>query len=168
MRFKGYTLHHNPESLKITETKDVKEFNIPYTENIIQNLGKKARVVMGEGILYGNKCLSQYKELVNLYSSPGSGALSLPGFSSFMACFTSLSVISQPKDNFLKYSFTFVEDIEAGSRTNDTSKNTYNPENETLWDISYKLSIPIEILVRLNPLIKRPDTPLAGNEVVIK
>lgn len=166
MRFKGYTMHHNPESLKITEAKDVKEFVTPYTTNSIQDLGRKARVVTGEGVLYGNKFLTEYKELVKLYSLSGSGALSLPGFSPFMADFTSLSVTSQPQDNYLKYRFTFVEDIEAGFNINDTSKNIYEPDNETLWDISYKLNLPIENLLILNPKIKRPDIALTENVVI--
>lgn len=168
MRFKGHALHHNPENLKISEAKEVKEFTVPYNFNTIQNLGQKARVVTGDGVLYGNKFLEQYKELVELYSSPNSGALSLPGFSPFMASFTSLTVTSQPQDNFLKYKFTFVEDVEAANQINDTSKNTYNPQTETLWDISYKLGIPVEKLIKLNPGIKRPDIDLTGEKVVIK
>lgn len=169
MRYKGYTFHHNPATLNVTHNRNLKEKQIPFYLSVLQDYGRCAMVVTGQGELYGEDCFEQYQRLFALYSQKNSGALSVPGINPFMANFTYLAMISEPEDNLIKYKFTFTEDMQASFPVNSTDSNIHiSEQGESLWDISFKYSIPVETLIELNNFIKRPDALEAGSRVTLR
>ena len=165
MRFMGVEWKHNPIEISFECDKAVKEFSAPGKMFYIQNMGRKNMKISGKGILYGEDCLEQFKRLFELFRRNHSGVLVIDKMEPIFAVFESIKVIGEPKPDMLTYSFVFKETME--NKRNEKPKTHIAGENENLWDISYKYSVPIDELVRLNPFVKRPDEPVSGAEVAL-
>ncbi|MGN1138173.1 MAG: LysM peptidoglycan-binding domain-containing protein [Ruminococcus sp.] len=166
MRYKGYSFKHNPENLKVTKENNIQQQIIPKGNNVIQDMGTKARVVTGTGKLFGDDCLSQYYELVDIQKQGDSGVLSLPDTMPFYAYFKKIELVCEPTDKLVTYSFEFVEDT-AKSDTVSNQSFHYVSDGETLWDISYMYNVSVEQLVSLNPQVKRIDELVKGGKIRI-
>lgn len=156
MRYKGYVWSHNPKTLKITTMQNLSEQSVMQGRARIQDFGLKSRVITGSGNLYGEDCLEQYGELIKLHNQGGSGILSLPDTPPFYAYFKSVELACDPTPKLITYNFEFVEDL-WGKKENPGSFYHTVGDGETLWDISYMYSVPVETLVDLNPQIMRLD-----------
>ncbi len=157
MRFCGYSLHHNPAVLKIENTGNIRELSSPCCEPDSMHLGNRLRRISGEGELYGEDCIAQFRELYGLFERGERGVLVLPRMPALYAYLRELKMIAEPQENVLGYRFTF---LEAQSPGRDNSiVDTYDTiaAGESLWDIGYRYGVPLETLVRLNPQIKYID-----------
>lgn len=165
MRFKGVEWHHNPREIAFSCEKKVNRLHAPFDKEYIQETGKKNMIIKGEGELYGADCGEQFRALLKLFKSGGSGVLSIPALGTLHAVFEGLSVKGIPKPDVLRYSFVFRELSEAEKR--DITEAYNAAEGETLWDVSYRFGIVIDRLIALNPWVKRPDNDLSGKEVAL-
>lgn len=166
MRYKNFTWHHNPKTLKIKNSKKTINLSYPYSYTEAEEMFNEKAVIEGEGELFGENCIEQFNNLCRLFSSKNKGILSIGGIPSFEAYFTKLELLCEPKNNILSYSFQFTECSSKEKR--DTGTNYYIAQSEeTLWDISYKCNISIETLAKLNPGYKRPDSVKEGDRVVL-
>ena len=162
MKFKGYSWHHNPREIVFENTKQLNETLAPFDKSVVQNTGRHNMRISGEGELFGDDCIEQFKELLALFREGGSGVLSIENVKPFHAVFESLTLIGKPKPDVLTYRFLFREVMSEA----DNVPHTYTPgENENLWDVSYRFGIGIDALMALNPQVKRPDI-LTEGEVV--
>ena len=165
MRFKGVEWHHNPREITFTFDKTVTETPSPFGKAAVQNLGRKNRLIQGEGELYGADCTRQFRRLLELFKSGGSGVLAIPKLGTVHAVFERLTLKGMPKSDVLTYGFLFREVMEREKQDKRTVC-TAQP-GDTLWEISYRYGVGIDALVALNPQIKRPDEPLDGKEVAL-
>lgn len=166
MRYKNFTWHHNPKTLKIKNSKRTVSLSYPYCYRSTEEMFRENTVIEGEGELFGEDCIEQFNSLCRLYSSKNKGILSIGGIPSFEAYFTRLELLCEPKNNILTYSFQFSECSSKEKR--DTQINYYIAEKgDTLWDVSYKCNVPIETLAKLNLKYKRPDSVQEGDRVII-
>lgn len=153
MSFDGLRLRYNPAVLRISDEANVKEYNIPGCQPTADNLGRRAKIIRGEGELCGKSCMEQYRALEAKYSECRTGLLCLPRMQPLYACLTELSITAQPQDNILQYGFTFTE---TGTVQRPRPHKEYyltKNEDESLWDISFDSGKAVEELVRLNPHI---------------
>ena len=164
MRFNGYGWQHNPRSLKFLSEKNKTELLPPFCTSDVRTFGEKPYRIEGEGELFGEDCIEQYIRLKMMFSQAGEGLLSIEGLGSFYVTFVSLEMLAQPKDNLLSYSFAFLEKNREKNEITESIYYTANGE-ETLWDIAYRYSRPIEELVRLNPGLRYPDELIQGERV---
>ena len=166
MRFKSHTWNYNPEKIKILSQKEVVESIVPLSDNITQSLGRNARVVTGEGCIYGENCFEEFYSMWDVFRDNTPGVLSLPEFAVMNACFTSLSIIGEATDSLIKYNFTFTEVMDT---SRDKSPETVHIalEGESLWDIGYQYNISVEQLLELNTELKHPFDVSVGQEVSI-
>jgi len=166
IRYRGVELHHNPKSIQIEENKSYSEYFFANAPGAVQESGKRARVVSGEGEFFGENCLAQYHAVLELFTSREGGLLSVSGYAPFYARFVSFTLTQPPLENFLSYRFVFVEDMSQMPQGTKVNQQTHTvTENQTLWDIAYQYGIPIESLLTNNPWISRPDALTAGQEV---
>lgn len=168
MRFCGYTFPHNPEKVKHTQEKNISEHTVPFSENIIQDLGKRPMIISGEGEFYGESCFTQYENLLWLYNKKKTGILSMPRYEPIMANFAALTLTCEPKDNLIAYRFTFTEDVVHRAKENSTRINEHVvKEGETLWHISNIYNVPVNKLMANNRFIFSPNEVPVGSKVKI-
>lgn len=108
MQFRTFVWPNNPEKLKITfhQETEVEPHNGQWTVN---NIARMARVFSGEGVFYGPNAYTSFSALAQMFYAGVSGTLTLPNFSSANALLTDLSVTQEPAENFLRYTFSFLE-----------------------------------------------------------
>lgn len=167
LRFMGYTLHHNPHTLQITNTANVSQYNIPQSLAITQNTGNSPIVVKGDGVFYGDNAFEQYMKLKSLGEKCKAGVLSVSDLNPFFAYLSQLKLNCTPLDDYVEYSFTFIQAPNHAYKENSTAPTQYTVENEDLWDISYRLGISIETLIALNPQLKNTTDIKEGDVITI-
>lgn len=170
MSYKNYIFTHNPEQIVIEEEKNIKEFILPFYGNVLQNCGRKKRIVSGKGELFGENPIAQFQELRNVYESQGTGYLKLPNIPAFLAIFRSLKMTGQGNENIITYSFEFWEQITNESTAIEENEGLEHTvlDGETLWSISSRYDTSVSALLAANEDIKRPDELTAGQKVKIK
>lgn len=151
IRFKNYEFEHNPETLLITSQKNIAKQNVLNSKTVVRETGDNSRIVTGEGNIYGEDCVYKFVKLFSLKEESGSGILSLPGIKPFYAFFESLEYSADPTPELISYKFVFREDCSRQKNMLVANKFYTLESGEDLWDVSYKFSIPIEKLVKLNP-----------------
>lgn len=171
MRYKGHTWLHNPKEISVTSEKTAVELQLPYHDAVLQDHGRKNRVIQGVGDLYGNDCIQQYEALWSLYCQQGPGLLSIPDLQPMNATFAQLKIEAAPTPELLTYSFQFRENLYGlKEKRQDTFAAGFHTVvyNETLWDIAHGYNISIDALVLRNRNIKRPDRLTPGERVYLK
>jgi len=169
LRFNGDILPHNPHTLKVYFSRDVKQVSIPYEGEIFGDYGRKARIVSGDGEICGNNAFDFFLKLVNLHDSGAVGVLSIPDIPPFYAILKELTLTREPKNGVIGYSFKFIEkvDIPINSSTNSARAIILEKESN-LWEIAAMHGLQIEALVRKNPSIETPFSFIpVGSEVLI-
>lgn len=111
LRYKGYEFSCNPHTLSIQQTRNIAEFNSPLTPTIVQDLGTKARTIIGDGQLFGEDVINQFEKLHTTFCEKGAGTLYVPGFKPIQAIFCTFEITAKPTPNLLQYSFKFLEVI---------------------------------------------------------
>lgn len=165
MRFSGFTFHHNPGKLKITNTANIADLVSPCCTPDSVHLGRKLRKVSGEGELYGADCLEEYTRLERLYNSGEKGILCLPHMPSMYAYLEELCMSAEPVEDVLTYRFVFTEAMSPRSSATQARYHVTTVSGESLWDISCSSGVDIGSLIHLNPQIRYIDD-LAENERV--
>ncbi len=152
MRFAGYTWHHNPKSLKVTNGKKVVVLSVPYGTDVLLDFGEKPLTISGVGELYGEDCLEQYEKLRQVYEMGKCDVLCLPHLEPMYACFDSLALQAQPSANVLTYSFSFTQ-VKKRQSVCNCVETVKAKQGESLWDISHLYGVPVNTLVAINPQI---------------
>ena len=67
------------------------------------------RTVTGEGVFFGETAYESLRTLEALLAQGGAGALTLPHVGTLQAVLTELEGEQEPRENFVRYRFTFVE-----------------------------------------------------------
>ena len=166
MKFKDLIWNYNPEKIKILSEKEIVENKIPMSYSDIQNFGRMARVIKGEGSLFGSDCFSQFDRMWQVYRENTAGLLSIPEFAVMQAMFTSLHIVGESADNLITYSFTFTEVMGEEQENSLITNHTVTAE-ENLWDISNRYNIPIDELIALNPSVQNPFMLKQDDEVIL-
>lgn len=170
MSFNNYVWSHNPRKINIEEEKNIVEFMLPFNKNILQNLGRKKRIVKGEGELFGVTCFNEFKELRELYLADNSAYLKLPGIDPFLARFSSLKMVGEANEDVLTYTFEFIEEIEYDSEIRGDLADGYYiaSDGDTLWTIANKYNISVSTLLELNKDIRKPEDVSSGQKVLLR
>ena len=186
MRYKGYTWPHNPRVYSIDYERKMATNKVPFGLYYLQDLGRTRRVMEGEGEFVGEGAYSQFGELANVFHENGPGLLIHPVWQAASAYFVTLRLEQEPLPNYVRYSFSFWEDVDyysgaasvqtagsiggtgTGSGTSPTAgaSTRYRVvQGDTLWGIAQRFGLPLETLVALNPQIKNPNLIRPGDEV---
>lgn len=168
MKFKNFQWPQNPAELHAARERNIRELRIPFMGGILQDYGRKKRVITGAGEFNGSRCLSEYQQLEALFAAGGSGLLSLPGAEPFMATLVSLEKIEKPMPNCVTYRFVFWED-QSAAVTAQTSQHSFHicEKDENLWQIAAAYATTVEKLTALNPQIPWPNQLEEGERVIL-
>ena len=109
MRFRNFTWPNEPSSLRVTGRRRTAMLEEPGGGWTLQDLGTAARTVTGEGVFFGEAAYESLRTLETLLAQGGAGALTLPHVGTLQAVLTELEAEQEPRENFVRYRFTFVE-----------------------------------------------------------
>jgi len=176
MRFKDYVWPHNPRVYAIDYGREVAQNKLPGGSYVLQDLGRRCRVMAGEGEFVGEGAYEEFGRLANAFYDPGPGLLVHPLWQTARAYFVALRLEQEPKADYVRYSFEFWEDgagegravkvepVEAAISREEERFHTVR-QGDTLWAISRQYGVSLEGLLELNPGIRNPNLILVGEKV---
>lgn len=181
MRYKDYVWPHNPRVYTIDYGRTMAENKVPYGLYHLQDLGRRHRIMRGEGEFAGPDAYAQFGALANVFYSPGAGMLIHPLWQAAKAYFVELKLKQEPRPDYVSYSFVFWEDLEYydSALRQETDYETQNGaqtgtlihkvvKGDTLWGLSKRYGVTLEQILQLNPQIKNPSLIRVGQEVRIR
>lgn len=187
MRYKGYTWPHNPRTYNMSYERKVANQQLAQGNYRLQDLGLAHRVMWGEGEFVGSDAYTEFKKLASVFYDAGPGALVHPAWQATQVYFVELSVVQEPRADYVRYTFTFWEEVvdaqsavewvaatqedsetsETVSTNTTTTTVTYHTvvSGESLWVIANKYGLSLSDLIALNPQIANPNLIMAGEQV---
>ncbi len=164
MSYKGFVFPLNPSVISIRHNRKTAASRIPYGNDFVEDIGSSGRVITGKGEFVGENCIRDFMKLKTVMDQGGGGILYIPSQKPVYAVLESLELSASDTQGAIGYSFRFIESFD----TIQSNKKTfcYGNGSNCLWDISYKYAISINLLMQLNPWIKRPDIPIYAWEKV--
>ena len=174
MRYKTFVWPNNPERCALAWERTPAEHKVPFGTYYLQDLGLTRQVLTGEGVFTGEDAYETFSELLALFLAGGSGTLVHPVWGACSAYFTALSLEEEPRENYVRYSFTFREDPEdyseeitvqsTDSDSGESSEAVYYTvvSGDTLWAIAQRYGTTVAALTALNPTLKNPNLITVG------
>lgn len=166
MSFRDFIFPVNPSVIKIEGKRNLSISPVPGGMDNISDNGRHCMSIRGQGEFFGEDCCESFNRLKTLFEEGKAGMLYIPSQRPVFAFFSRLEMTAEDIENVIGYSFEFRE-IPGGFSYHREQSAEYGDGKSSLWDISYRLGIHIDLLVSLNPHIKRPDIPVMPWEKVI-
>ena len=192
MQYKNYVWPHNPRTYRITYQRQVAVQKVPFGRYALQNLGLTRRVMEGEGEFFGPEAYDEFRKLASVFYQEGPGVLIHPVWQSAKVYFVGLALAQEPKQDYVRYTFTFWEDdnwysqkLVPVGQTTAVSKSAgvssagkggtaagaeYHTvsQGETLWGIAQSRGMSLGQLLVLNPQLKNPNRVSVGEKLRVK
>ena len=188
MRYKTFVWPHNPRVYTIDYERKMAVHKVPGGRYFLEELGMTRRIMRGEGEFVGIGAYDTFKALASVFYDSGPGLLFHPLWQSANAYFVDLSLQQEPREDYVKYSFTFWEDyglysgklksVSTGSGTastgtgsagSGTGRTTYTVvRGDSLWAIARKYGTTVQKLAAWNPQIKNPNLIYPGQTLRVK
>ena len=158
MSFGDFIFPINPYLIKVSHSRKITEQPVPFHEGKVSDMGGMNRRTSGEGEFCGEDCAETFARLKKVYEDASAEMLYIPSQRPVYALFEKLELIGSDTAGVIRYSFSFVE----SSEKPDRSKNIRLGDGEKcLWDFAYESGIDTDLLLKLNPDVKRPDEAIA-------
>lgn len=109
MRFKDYIWPHNPRVYEASYDMEIAEHRIPFGAYTLQQMGRRHRVLRGEGEFAGSGAYAQFSRLAELFYDMTPGVLVHPLWTATRAYFAALRLRQEPAEDYVAYSFEFWE-----------------------------------------------------------
>ena len=109
MRFKDYIWPHNPRVYEISYDREVAEHRVPFGAYTLQQMGRRRRVLRGEGEFAGSGAYDEFRRLASVFYDTEPGVLVHPLWMATRAYFTALRLRQDPTEDYVSYSFEFWE-----------------------------------------------------------
>ena len=175
MKYKSFSWPNNPHSFTAEQKRSLRSYKHPFSGFSVQDLGSSGRVFRGEGEFTGPDAYDSFRRLSAVFSEGGAGWLEHPVWAPVKVCFSKLSLTQSPREEYVSYSFEF---IEAGSSTSLTgftetapdtghTKYTQARSGDTAAGIAARYEISTERLYELNPQLSEGAALAAGQIIRI-
>ena len=168
MTYKDYIWPHNPSHIQIRWENRLAEHVIPYVGSMLERVGRKYRVITGEGEFYGADCYERFSRLSGLFEDGGSGDLCLPSMTPIRAMFKALEVRCEPTDDLIFYRFEFWEEVIESPRMLQENGIHVVRTGETLWSIAVQYGKTVDELLARNPNIRNALYLTSGERVNVR
>ena len=133
-------------------------------------------MLRGEGEFFGAGAYTQFRRLMEVFRSPGAGALRHPVWQCSRAYFTRLELAQEPREDYVAYSFEFCEGSPADGTAQaaqsgvaaGTRRYHVMQSGQTLWHVCGSYGIEMPELLAMNPEIANPNSVTAGRRVRVQ
>lgn len=109
MRYKDYVWPHNPRVYEIAWSMEVAAHRVPFGDYALQQMGRRHRVLRGEGEFGGRGAYEEFRRLAAVFREREPGVLVHPLWTTTKAYFTALRLRQEPTADYVAYSFEFWE-----------------------------------------------------------
>ena len=109
LKFKDFTWPRNPEHYKVHYDHELVYEEVAEDVLELKGLSEVRRTVTGSGVLTGETAYSDFKKLEALCSQKNAGSLIHPVWGTINAFFMELDMTQEPRENYVAYSFKFLE-----------------------------------------------------------
>ena len=184
MRFKEYVWPHNPRVYEISYQKQIAVHAVPFGLYTLQNMGRRQRVLRGEGEFAGSRAYTNFKRLASIFYGNTPGTLVHPLWDTTTAYFVHLALRQEPMRNFVSYEFEFWEcydgydaGIQSESAAAPPSEGTWPAApaeqyytavwGDTMWGIAIRNGMTLSQLLALNPQVRNPNILYVGDRIRI-
>lgn len=113
LTFKDFVWPRNPEHYRVSRSWELAYNEADDPPTLLGVSGLK-RVVTGSGVFSGETAYDDFKALAELSESSEIGWLEHPVWGKMRAFLTQLEMTQEPRENYVAYSFTFVDGEETG------------------------------------------------------
>ena len=187
MRFKDYVWPHNPKTYEIGYSRDVAEHRVPFGNYILQDMGRRHRVLKGTGEFVGAGAYREFKKLATVFYDPTPGILVHPLWDAANAYFVALRLNQEPTEDYVSYSFEFWECYDlyrqgftvprsaplsgvAGKQTALTAEEEWYTAaaGDCLSSIANDRGLSLSGLLALNPQIRNPNVLYVGDRIRVR
>ncbi len=188
MCYKSFIWPHNPRTYTIEYRREMGVHKVPFGRYHLQDLGPTRRVMKGEGEFVGKDAYETFKDLATVFYSEGPGVLVHPVWQAANVYFVELSLVQEPRQDYVRYAFTFWEGYDgygAYARSAQTSGGGESSAPETeetapaevwhtvvkgdcLWRIAQNYGVELTEVIALNPQIKNPNLIFPGERVRVR
>ena len=180
MRFKEYVWPHNPRVYEIGYQKQIAVHGIPFGFYTLQNMGRRQRVLRGEGEFAGRRAYAEFKRLATIFYGETPGTLVHPLWDTTTAYFVHLALRQEPTRDYVSYEFEFWEcgsGYESGIQTVTPPPSESGPPpveqyytavwGDTMWGIARRNGLTLSELLALNPQVRNPNIIYVGDRIRI-
>ena len=168
MQFKTFVWPHNPKHYAIRFERSLVIHKLPLGEYTVEDLGRTARILEGSGEFYGEDAYETFKKLASLHYQKTPGLLIHPLWQSSSVCFERLSLLEEPRENYVQYAFRFVETNETVQQTqSEQPKRLILSAGQTLWDVCRQYGVSTEALLERNPQLTTCNDAETGEAVYL-
>lgn len=169
MRYKSFTWPNDPRTYTLSCQRQTAVHKIPMGGFAVQDLGRTATVMRGEGEFFGPRAYESFRQLVQVFRQPGAGLLLHPLWQTGGAHFTQLYLTQEPRENYVAYAFEFCQSADGGQSASGAQAKGYYvlQEADTLWSVAQRYGLRMQALLAMNPEIANPNRVRAGQKVRI-
>ena len=181
MRFKEYVWPHNPRVYEIDYQKQLAVHAVPFGLYMLQNMGRRQRVLRGEGEFAGSGAYAEFQRLACVFYDDTPGTLVHPVWVTTTAYFVHLALRQEPTRSYVSYEFEFWEccdiydnKLEIVSAPTPDSAQTAPAEQyytavwgDTMWGIAVRNGMTLSQLLALNPQVRNPNILYVGDRIRI-
>lgn len=176
MRFKNYVWPHNPRVYEIEYRRDVSAHAVPFGLYVLQNMGRRHRVLRGEGEFCGAGAYAEFKRLASVFYENTPGLLVHPLWDAATAYFVALELRQEPTENYVRYAFEFWECFEGyrtalkavGPGTAAGAAEYVAAPGDSIWSIAAAHGLDAAELLALNPELRNANLLAAGTRLRLR
>lgn len=175
MRYGSFVWPNNPRTYTLSCKRQTAVHKIPMGGFAVQDLGRNAAVLRGEGEFFGKDAYADFQELLTVFEAGGARLLVHPLWQTAGAYFTELALTQEPRDDYVAYRFEFCQAPEAAAVQSQSAdgqsagkKYCELAAGQTLWALCESCGISMTELLKLNPQIARIGAVTPGTQVRVQ
>lgn len=151
VQYKNYTFDVNVKDFNISMKRDVSTVGAIDAPLATGNVSAFPTVLSGKGYFIGDDAVDKAYGLMKIYNEKGSGYVFSPYSIPFKAFFTKFEMSYSCEKRRVEYVFEFTEDL-PGKETEYQFPYTFVNENESVFDLSKRVGVPVDIILEKNEL----------------
>lgn len=169
MQFESFVWPHNPKTYTIRFQRQTVIHKLPFSTYTVEDLGRTARVMEGKGEFFGKDAYKTFRKLASLFYKQMPGVLLHPLWQSANVYFDRLELLEEPRENYVRYAFRFVESpLPSTASAQQSVSQTVLGAGQTLWSVAQAHGMTAQTLLSRNPGLATCNDAQLGQAVMLR